>query len=87
MLETPVACRRLALLLIRVAEIRTHDSWRNLRHELQLMHLGAFRGPAGESHQRTDITSRQAEIFNVNARRTQSDREAATVCAERRHRS
>ena len=55
----------LALLLIRVAETRTHDSWRSLRNELQLMHLGVFRGPAGESHQRTDITSRQAEIFRA----------------------
>ena len=55
----------LALLLIRVAENRTHDTWRNLRHELQILHLGVFRGPAGESHQRTDVTSRQAEILKA----------------------
>lgn len=28
-------------------------------------HLGVFRGPAGESHQRTDVTSRQAEILKA----------------------
>ena len=55
----------LALLLIRVAENRTHDTWRNLRNELQILHLGVFRGPAGESHQRTDVTSRQAEILKA----------------------
>ena len=55
----------LALLLIRVAENRTHDTRRNLRHELQILHLGVFRDPAGESHQRTDVTSRQAEILKA----------------------
>jgi hypothetical protein len=53
----------LALLLIRVAENRTNDSWRNLRHELQRLHLGVFRGSAGRCHQRTEITVRQAEIL------------------------
>jgi transposase len=55
----------LALLLIRVTENRTHDTWRNLRNELQILHLGVFRGPAGESRQRTDVTSRQAEILKA----------------------
>ncbi len=53
----------LALLLIRVAENRTQDTWRNLRHELQRLHLGAFQGSAGRCLQRTEITSRQAEIL------------------------
>ena len=38
----------LALLLIRIAENQTADTWRNLRDELQRMHLGRFRSPAGE---------------------------------------
>jgi transposase len=53
----------LALLLIRVAENRTQDTWRNLRHELQRLHLGVFRGSAGQCHQRTEITTRQGQIF------------------------
>ena len=46
----------LALLLIRVAETATQDTWRNLRHELQRMHVGTFRGPAGTVWQRTETT-------------------------------
>ena len=34
----------LALLLIRLAETATGDTWRNLRHELDRMHLGHFAG-------------------------------------------
>jgi len=37
----------LALLLIRLAETQTEQTWRNLRDELQRMHLGTFTGPAG----------------------------------------
>src|SRR5215210_5132619 len=42
----------LALLLIRIAEHETDDTWRNLRDELQRLHLGTFTGPAGTSRQR-----------------------------------
>ena len=37
----------LALLLIRVAENTTGDTWRNLRHELDPMHLATLATPAG----------------------------------------
>ncbi len=53
----------LALLLIRLAETATGDSWRNLRHELDRMHLGTFAGPAGTLHQRTDTTPGQRAIL------------------------
>ena len=33
----------LALLLIRVAETKTGDTWRSLRHELDRLHVGEFR--------------------------------------------
>jgi transposase len=36
---------RLALLLVRIAENATGDTWRNLRNELQRLHLGTFAGP------------------------------------------
>ena len=39
----------LALLLIRVAETETGDTWRRLRHELDRLHVGMFTGPAGTS--------------------------------------
>jgi hypothetical protein len=55
----------LALLLIRIAENQAGDTWRNLRDELQRMHLGAFTGPAGTSHQRTELTARQRDILRA----------------------
>jgi transposase len=55
----------LALLLIRLAETATGDTWRNLRHELDRMHLGLFAGPAGRVLQRTETTPGQAAIFKA----------------------
>ena len=55
----------LALLLIRIAETQTAQTWRNLRDELQRMHLGTFTGPAGTSRQRTEITARQRDILRA----------------------
>jgi hypothetical protein len=55
----------LALLLIRLAENATRDTWRNLRWELENMHLGEFRGLAGTVQQLTAPTSAQAAIFHA----------------------
>ena len=55
----------LALLLIRIAENHANDTWRNLRDELQRMHLGTFTGPAGTSHQRTELTARHRDILRA----------------------
>lgn len=55
----------LALLLVRLAENATDDTWRNLRAEMDKLHLGRFSGSAGEVAQRTEITSRQAAILRA----------------------
>jgi len=55
----------LALLLIRVAEATTGDTWRRLRQELDRLHVGTFTGPAGTVAQRTDITGRQHAILRA----------------------
>jgi hypothetical protein len=55
----------LALLLIRIAETHTQQTWRNLRDELQRIHLGTFTGPAGSSRQRTQLTSSQQGILRA----------------------
>jgi hypothetical protein len=55
----------LALLLIRIAENQAADTWRNLRDELQRMHLGTFTGPAGSSRQRTELTAGQRDILHA----------------------
>lgn len=38
----------LSLLLIRIAENATGETWRTIRTELDKLHLGRFAGPAGE---------------------------------------
>jgi transposase len=53
----------LALLLIRIAETTTGDTWPNLREELQELHVGTFEGPAGTFRQRTELTSEQRGIL------------------------
>jgi hypothetical protein len=53
----------LALLLTRVLETRAGDTWRNLRRELERIHLGYFQGSAGRVQQRTELTLRQREIL------------------------
>ena len=53
----------LALLLTRVAETRARDTWRNLRRELERIHLGYLHGTAGRALQRTETTLRQREIL------------------------
>jgi hypothetical protein len=55
----------LALLLIRLAETATNDTWRNLRHELDRMHLGEFVGNAGRVLQRTELTAGQRSILKA----------------------
>ena len=55
----------LALLLVRIAENATGETWRTLRDELEKLHLGRFAGSAGEVRQRTEITARQAAIFTA----------------------
>jgi hypothetical protein len=53
----------LALLLIRVAENTTGDTWRNLRHELDRMHLVTLATPEGRIAKRSATTTRQRQIL------------------------
>ena len=53
----------LALLLIRVAETRTGDTWRNLRHELDRLHLVTLATAEGRVTQRSATTSDQKTIL------------------------
>jgi Transposase DDE domain len=55
----------LALLLCRVAETRAHDTWPNLRRELERIHLGYFAGSAGRVLQSTETTHRQRQILTA----------------------
>jgi hypothetical protein len=51
----------LGLLFMRVIENGTGDTWRNVRHELDRMHLVTMETAEGRVAQRTNTTSGQAE--------------------------
>ena len=55
----------LALLLVRLAETTTGDTWRNLRHELDRMHRVTLATTEGVVVQRTATTAGQAAIFRA----------------------
>jgi hypothetical protein len=53
----------LALLLVRVAETTTGQTWPALRRDLDRLHVGTFTGPAGAFRQRTELTKAQQDIL------------------------
>ena len=53
----------LALLLTRIAETATGDTWRNLRDELDALHLGTFASPTATVTRRTETTPAQRRIL------------------------
>jgi hypothetical protein len=55
----------LALLLIRITENQTADTWRNVRRELQRLHQGTFRGTAGLVHKTSQPTAAQQKILRA----------------------
>lgn len=55
----------LGLLVLRVAEVATADTWRNLRHELDRMHLVTLETKEGRIAKRSATTARQRELFSA----------------------
>ena len=55
----------LALLLLRVIENATGDTWRNIRHELDRMHLVTLATDAGHVAQRSAITPGQQTLLRA----------------------
>jgi hypothetical protein len=53
----------LALLLVRVAERQTGESWRRIATELQRLHLVTLQGEAGQVEQTTPLTDAQRAIL------------------------
>jgi len=53
----------LALLLVRLAERQTDQTWRNLRRELERLHLVTLAGAAGQVQQTTRLTDPQRDIL------------------------
>ena len=53
----------LALLLIRIAETTTGDTWRNLRNQLDQIHLVELAGATGQVLQRSELTATHTRIL------------------------
>ena len=53
----------LALLLIRIAETGTGQTWPTIRREVDRIHLGTFTGPAGTFRRRTELTKPARDLF------------------------
>jgi hypothetical protein len=64
-IESHIQLCWLALLLLRVAETETRDTWRNLRNELDRMHLVTLATSEGTVAQRTELTHRQRQILKA----------------------
>jgi len=55
----------LALLLIRVVEVKTGQTWRRVHQEMDRLHRGVFEGKDGRFVQRTEITQLQHQFFKA----------------------
>lgn len=55
----------LALVIIRVCELRAQDTWRRIGEQLMTIKLGHFRSPDGEFTQRTELTAEQRQLLNT----------------------
>jgi hypothetical protein len=64
-IEAHVQLCWLALLLLRVAETETGESWRNLRNELDRMHLVTLATSEGTVAQRTELTPGHRRILKA----------------------
>jgi transposase len=53
----------LALVIIRIAELRAGDTWRTIGDQLMTIKLGRFRSPDGEFTQRTELTHQQRDLL------------------------
>ena len=53
----------LGLLLIRVIETSTGDTWHHVRRHLDRLHAGTFTGPTGMFRQRTELSKPQRDLF------------------------
>ena len=53
----------LALLLIRIVETTTGETWTTVRRELDRLHLGTFTGPTGLFRQVTTLTKPQTDLL------------------------
>jgi len=56
-----------ALLLVRVAETTSGQTWQRIRTHAQRLHAVTFTGPAGQFRQSTELTKPQRDVFTALA--------------------
>jgi hypothetical protein len=54
----------LALLLIRIIETTTGQTWNNIRRDLDRLHAVTFTGPTGTFRQSTNPTKPQIDLYS-----------------------
>ncbi len=64
-IEAHVQLCWLALLILRVAEITVADTWRNIRDELERLHLVTLATAEGQVAQLSELTARQRHILKA----------------------
>ncbi len=55
----------LALVIIRVCEIRAGETWRTIGDQLGPIKQGHFRSPDGEFTQRTELSAQQRQLLKT----------------------
>jgi len=55
----------LALLLVRVVEVRCNETWPRIRQEMNRLHRGVFETPSGSFVQHTELTQQQRDYFKA----------------------
>lgn len=55
----------LALLLVRIVEVETDETWNGLWKELDHIHLGHFSSKNGEVYQSTELNVKQRKTFDL----------------------
>lgn len=53
----------LAPLLVRIVEVETGSTWKQIQREMERLHLEYFSSKNGDLYQRTELTPKQRESF------------------------
>lgn len=64
-IKTHVLINWLALLLIRLAEFKTGETWPTLKRSMDQLVLGKFSSKNGDFYQRTELTAKQSQILKA----------------------
>jgi transposase len=64
-IQSHILINWLALLLVRIAEYETNQTWRNLRKTMDQIHLGYYSSKKGDFDQRTELTHQQRETLRA----------------------